>query len=380
MHSRCVLRVATVIVSCGLASCGTVVPNIKEAWDKDYPGDPTTKPPTPPITGAAQIEYEIKKNVYCELKHAVITAQSYAETEVNGKKVVKTNSFIPPKWGAQITLSLEVDESSAFSPGFSLNTPMPNALSYFGVLPAVTTAQSFSLGLGGTLSSTATRIDKFDPYYTIAELSKPITSEGVCNSDHPENDPFVHIHFTPASSSPLIIESDLGIKDWLVGAMFTNDQIPSVSAPPPPTPTPKSLAAERRQLAKEGYTAAEITQILASKASGSGASTGSDAGASSGSGGGATKPDTVSLEIKFVIVSSGSVTPTWKLVRVSANAGAAPFFGVGRIRTHDLIITIGPPTQATANTHLASEIGQAVSDDDRALLNSSFNALTFPSQ
>ncbi len=31
------------------------------------------------------------------------------------------------------------------------------------------------------------------------------------------------------------------------------------------------------------------------------------------------KPDTVSYEIKFIIVSSGNVTPTWKLLRVSAN-------------------------------------------------------------
>jgi hypothetical protein len=31
------------------------------------------------------------------------------------------------------------------------------------------------------------------------------------------------------------------------------------------------------------------------------------------------KPDTVSYEIKFLVVSSGNITPTWKLVHVSAN-------------------------------------------------------------
>jgi hypothetical protein len=149
--------------------------------------------------------------------------------------------------------------------------------------------------------------------------------------------------------------------------MFTNNHLPSVPAEPPPV-TPKSLAEERAKHIKEGYTPAEVTQILASK------------GSNSGSGGGTTpKPDTVSIEIKFVIVSNGNVTPTWKLVRVSANTGSTPFFGMGRTRTHDVIITIGPKTRATANTHLASQIGVSVSNANRALLTTSpSNTFTFP--
>jgi hypothetical protein len=215
-------------------------------------------------------------------------------------------------------LSLQVDESSALNPGVTLNRVLPNAVTVFGKGSSVTTPQSFNLGLGGTLSSTATRTDKFDPYYTIAYLMLPKTPDSVC---HPQNDPFTRLSVTPASSSPFIIESDLGIKDWLVGATLTNILIPSVGAGP-------------------------------------------------GSAG--QKPDTISYEIKFVIVSNGSVTPTWKLVRLSANTGPSPFYAAGRTRTHDLIITVGPPTAATRQTHLASQIGQAVSGANRTLLTPGF--------
>jgi hypothetical protein len=363
MCSQCARLLRVMLVSYGLAGCGTVVPNIKEAWDKDYPGDEATN--TPPLMGAAQIEFEIKKRVYCDLKDAVRTANSYAVTETKGKEVVNTSSLIPGDWGAHISLSLQVDETSGLNPGVALNTPRPSAITSFPGLAAVTTPQTFSLGLGGTLSSSATRIDKFDPYYSIAYLMKPITPNGVCNKEHP--DPFVQIGWTPAKSSPLI-ESDLGITEWLVGAMFTNRSIPSFQPPPAP-PTRKELEQERERLHKEGYKDAEIVQILASKAGGS------------QGGGQGTKPDTVSIEIKFIIVSNGNVTPTWKLVRVSANAGATPLVNVGRTRTHDLIITIGPPTQTTANTHLASQIGQSVGAANRAILAAApaiNNTFTFP--
>jgi hypothetical protein len=360
---------AIVLVSCGLTGCGMVIPELKEPWDHDYPGDETTNPPTPPISGTAQIEFEIKKQIYCELKRAVKNANHYIVTDTDGKHSVSKGSLIPSDWGAQISLTLEVDESSSLNPGLTLNTPIHNATTNFvgenlapatavasaATYPFLSSPQSYAFGLGGNFSSTATRIDKFDPYYSIAYLLKPITSEGVCNTDHPENDPFVHIGVTPAKSSPLIV-SDLGLSEWLIGALFTNVAIPSVQQAPPKAPTPASLDAERAKLRKEGYTAAEITQILASKAS-----------ASSGSGGGSTpKPDTLSIEIKFIIVSNGNLTPTWHLVRVSANTAAAPFFGVGRTRNHDLIITIGPPNSATASTHLASQIGNSVSSGNRA--------------
>jgi hypothetical protein len=86
-----------------------------------------------------------------------------------------------------------------------------------------------------------------------------------------------------------------------------------------------------------------------------------------GGGGSATKADTISYEIKFVIVSSGNITPTWKLLKVSANT-SSPLFGLGRTRTHDLIVTIGPDNTTTSNSNLASQISSGVASANRALL------------
>jgi hypothetical protein len=59
------------LAACGLTGCGISVPDIKEIWDVDKP--PDAEHPTK-VPGAAQIEYEIKKRIYCELKDAVQAA------------------------------------------------------------------------------------------------------------------------------------------------------------------------------------------------------------------------------------------------------------------------------------------------------------------
>ena len=52
-------------------------------------------------------------------------------------------------------------------------------------------------------------------------------------------------------------------------------------------------------------------------------------------------PDVLTHEVEFVVVVSGNITPTWTLVRVSANT-AASFATAGRTTTGDVIISIGP--------------------------------------
>jgi len=289
-----VARLVVVFMSSTLMGCGLRVPDIKEIWDGPR--------------GTEQIEFEIKKRVYCDLRDAVATAEQIpyvVEDRATGR--FSRVQIIPDDWGAQISLLLQVDESIAINPSVAITEPWQNAILHFSS-GNITSPQSLSLSAGATLSSTATRIDKFDPYYTIAFLRRPATKDSPCI---PENDPFVKNNETPAKSSPLI-ESELGITKWLTEAMFTQS-------------------------------------LLHSEGSGS-------------------SPDTVSLEIKFIIVSNGNISPTWKLVRVTANNGSAPLFATGRTRTHDLIITIGPSNQKTLNTHLASQIGQAVSSGNQSLL------------
>jgi hypothetical protein len=288
------------ITCCTLVGCGATVPEIAEVWDGQ--------------DGTRQLEFEIKKRIFCDLSEAVryVNDAYSVDTRQSAKDKVRRVQFIPNEWGAQVSLSFQVDESTALNPGIAQNTVYPNAITNFPGQGSVTTPQSFSLGLGGTASSTATRIDKFNPYYSIAFLMTEPTRESVC---YPDKDPFVQRGQRPASSSIFVVSSDLRIKEWLDGAMWVNRLIPS-----------------------------SIDAPLS----------------------GTVKPDTVSLEIKFVVVSSGNVTPTWKLVRFSANTGNSPMFAANRTRTHDLIITIGPNNTNTLNAHLASQIGQAVSGANAA--------------
>jgi hypothetical protein len=287
-------RLLTILlVSYGLACCGTKVPDIKEAWDRDIPGDKSKN--RPKIPGAAQIEFAIKRQVYCDLKDAVREVQKLG---VERGPNIKQKGLIPENWGAQVSLTLQVDGASELNPGVTAINPLRGA-------------EVFNLNLGGTLSSTATRTDKFDPYWTIAYLMIPDTPRSVCVEGN--EDPFGDFGVRTAKSSPLI-RSDLGIEDWLMGAMIVNSLINQDN---------EGIEAKHK------------------------------------------KDDAVTYEIKFVIVSSGEVTPIWKLLRVTAN-NRVPFFKTGRTRSHDLIITIGPQTSQTDNTHLASQIGNAVSNANQA--------------
>jgi hypothetical protein len=320
----------------GLVGCGLVVPDVKEVWDADTPPDSEGRV-TP---GAGQIEYEVKQRIFCDLSEAVQYVNKYypvlkGSSPSNLKLYAKEP--IPPDFIAQISLSFQVDEASALNPGVVLTTPLPNSVKTFGpgTTGTVTTSQMRSVGFGGTLSSTATRIDKFNPSYSISYLMVPFGPDSPCTD--PKNDPFRRNHWEPDSSSPFVLEGDLGIHNWLVGATIVNNLISS-----------------------------EIGSAGGSGKKGGGGASNSGGASGSGTGGGGVKTDAVSYEIKFVIVSNGSVTPTWKLVRVSANTSGT-FFSTGRTRTHDLIITIGPNDQRTLTAHLASEIGQAVSGANGAL-------------
>lgn len=296
-----------VVLSCGLAACGTRVPDIGELWDRDYAG--SKHPNDPPFSASAQIEFEIKRRIYCDLKDAVQAANKY--------KIYRgptAGPVIPDDWGAQVSLTLTVSADSVLKPGISTIDPF-NAV------------EKFMLNFGGTLSSTASRTDKFDPYWPVEYLMRPDTPTSICN---PQYDLSNVLHMRTAKSSPLIRQSDLGIEDWLVGAMVVNQLLQ-----------------------------ADTEEIKAKH----------------------KKEEAITYQIKFIIVSDGDITPTWSLVRLTAN-NRTPLLKMGRTRTHDLIITLGPqektnqgkpkgiPTVNASNTHLASQIGTAVSNANKAVLSS----------
>jgi hypothetical protein len=105
------------------------------------------------------------------------------------------------------------------------------------------------------------------------------------------------------------------------------------------------------------------------------------------------KSNVLSHEVKFDIISTGTVTPGWKLKQATINQ-TGTFLSLTRDRTQDLIITFGPvdlttvtdqngrllkdrhgrvivhatPSLSASNSLLASEIGVAVSNGVRSAL------------
>jgi hypothetical protein len=84
-------------------------------------------------------------------------------------------------------------------------------------------------------------------------------------------------------------------------------------------------------------------------------------------------------EIKFIIVTSGTLNPSWKISTVTVNSGN--LFSLSRTRTNDLTMTLGPavpaavtadknghkvvrfgPSEQAANLHLSSTIGNAINN------------------
>lgn len=169
------------------------------------------------------------------------------------------------------------------------------------IVSGATFPQSFSLAAGGSLSSTATRTDSSYSYYNVGKIVGPGANVKVCQD------------LNRAGSSPFL-KSDLGIDGFLMQAV------------------PGAIAFRSSEPAKGGV-------------------------------GKSAKLDVLTYEIKFVIVSNGNITPTWKLVNVSASNGNLPLLNAGRTRTHDLILTFGPgldkPTDFALQAHFTNQIVQS---------------------
>jgi hypothetical protein len=291
-----------------LGACGTYVPPIAEVVDRPDGG----------LDATGVLEKRIKETVYCDLKKAVIAATERLRSSRDGKVI----DALPDSWGVQMTINLQVDETGALNPGATLIQTLPTEVLSFPNRVPVSAPQSFNLGFGGTLSSQATRIDKYSFYYSVGDLKKRLgDADTSCSGGR--------------DGSSFLVTGDLGISQWLIDALTLENDYPS-SQPPPSPPR---------------------------------AAGGPNAGSS-----GNSKQDVLSYQVKFLIVTSGNVTPTWKLVRISANTGNAPLASLNRTRTHDLLITFGPtdgkgqPGSIASNAHLSSEIAGSIGSNLRSLL------------
>jgi hypothetical protein len=161
-----------------LAGCGTYVPEIQEnPWSHDV---------------AALIQ-AIAYSIHCELRNSIVDVkeQDLVFKNKNGRLIADWLD----DWGAQVTLTLTIDETSGISPS-GLYFP----------------TKIFSLLLNGNLSSDATRVDILSYYYTVKELQ----AQGPCTAGDMAS------NATGYPTGSLLIFSDLKLDEWLSAVMLSH--------------------------------------------------------------------------------------------------------------------------------------------------------------
>lgn len=251
--------------------------------------------------------------IKCELHFAVQDLLRIQDNDDANTKRDPTNYPPHPRidwirnWGANVSMKVVVDEKSTLAPGLSFNSPMETVVSTFKSGGPVNSPQSFAFGLGASVSSQATRTENISFYYPFSDL----LMEG-----HIEK-PFCSEH--PAAT----IDADLKIDEFL----------------------------------RSKYEAATTGGLLLHKV-------GVPAD-------GSISPfETLTYEVQFIVSQGANATPTWKLIRISANP-TGPLLALTRSRTDDIIMTFGEavkdekgktlsPSPAAQLQLQANLIGQAV--------------------
>jgi len=231
-----------------LVGCGATVPDIQEVGDDDAQGDLLVK--------------AIVGSIHCELRNAI---NSVIDNDIESSRASKTprQAAYLDSWGVQLALTLQVEEKTTINPAAVWTPP--------SVIKNV-----FTLGGSLTGSADATRIDKLNFYYTIAELR----SYGHCPTNYVQSHP-------PGS---LLIQSDLKLSTWL------SNQVTLVA------------------LGQIGVPSGPNTVL---------------------------KQNALSHEIKFEVITSGGISPTWKITRFTVDQSGT-LFSTSRDRLHDLLMTLGP--------------------------------------
>jgi hypothetical protein len=244
-----------VLLASTLGGCGSRVPPLQ-----DLPGSEAK---------TQQFIHEIVHSVHCEIFNAI--------------RNVAPAEFLEG-WGAQVLLTLQIDEQTGLNPNGVWMIPLP--------MPSM-----FFLGLGATLSQHATRIEKLNFFYSVDSI-RALPKNMKCTF--------------PPNVGSLLIQSDLGLYDWLEAEAVGVDTS-EFGAPNDPN------------------------SIF--------------------------KQNVLQHEVKFDVVTSGNITPAWKLARATVNQSGS-FLSTSRERIHDLLITLGPVDpqavtgliQAAESVHLASQI------------------------
>lgn len=195
------------------------------------------------------------------------------------RKINSKSSSVGPPIPADYSVQLQLTLTMVESSGLS------PSLTYNRVFPSgsesgISIGRNLNLGLSGELSATATRTDTTYSYWQVGKIAGPGKNENLCAGDHAVD---------RRGSSPLLT-SNLGILPFL------EDQVMSTI-----------LLSSSRPVGKKP-----------------------------------DKIDVYSYALKFAVVSSLGINPSFKLVSLSG--AGAPILNLGRTRTHELLLTFGPST------------------------------------
>jgi hypothetical protein len=170
--------VVPILLGLSVGGCGLVVPEIQEnPFDRN---------------GGQKFVQKIAANIRCEIQDAVVNL--YAKN----KDIDPLNRNFKEfgKWAAQVALTLTIDEKGSVNP----------IASWLPTQGPTTPNSIFSLGVGGTLSTDASRVEKISAFFLVSDLKK----KKVCPPELRHQGMF-------------ILESDLKLEEWLFDTLVPID-------------------------------------------------------------------------------------------------------------------------------------------------------------
>jgi hypothetical protein len=178
LKSKRILPLVTV-TALALPGCGTAVPEIQE-----FPGKPSD---------GRELVREIVHSVRCEITNAIISVAGRKYPDGRRDAGTQQAAFLDG-WGAEVALTLTIDEKSTLSPN---DVWIPSSI--------------FSLGSGLSASSDAIRMEKMNFFYDLDTL-RNVDLDKACPAN-PQNDAF----------GSFLVKSDLKVREWLSAEVVAVD-------------------------------------------------------------------------------------------------------------------------------------------------------------
>ena len=159
-----------------VTGCGTYVPGLEE-------------PLSSRVDGQLLVQ-SIVQNIDCEIRNAIGDIIRRDKEEVRSGFRTRRQTAWLDNWGVQSSLTLQVNESGALNPSAQWLPPSP-------------ASAIFTLAGAGSLSTTATRVEKMGSYYSVAQ----IVHDFRCN---PESRP----------GGLFLLQNDLKLREWLLDVIM----------------------------------------------------------------------------------------------------------------------------------------------------------------